>query len=163
MLVTQGKLVTLTDVKDLSRSTSHKTGTWNATCMQRHWPAFFHLHSDTTTTTTSWNRLEMKPKIHKGHGSGTLIASLQALQSKANSLEISQSLRSLLTDSSQVSLGLSLPFFILSTRFSTTHRRLRRPPLDISKLSQPMLGKYLLNWCHPYLFSNSFVPDSIPL
>ena len=39
----------------------------------------------------------MKPKRHKGHGSGTLIASLQVLLSKANSLEISQSLKSLLT------------------------------------------------------------------
>ena len=48
----------------------------------------------------SWGRLEMKPKRHKGHGSGTLIASLQALLSKASSLEISQFLRSLLTDSS---------------------------------------------------------------
>ena len=62
-------------------------------------------------TQVSWGMLEMKPKRHKGHGSGTLIASLQALLSKANSLEISQSLRSLLTDSSQVSLGLSLPLF----------------------------------------------------
>ena len=51
----------------------------------------------------SWGRPEMEPKRHKGHGSGTLIASLQALLSKANSSEISQSLRSLLTDSSQVS------------------------------------------------------------
>jgi len=42
----------------------------------------------------SWGRLEMKPKRHKGHGSGTLIASLQALLSKASSSEISQSLRS---------------------------------------------------------------------
>ncbi|KAG2538170.1 hypothetical protein PVAP13_9NG840000 [Panicum virgatum] len=67
----------------------------------------------------SWGRLEMKPKRHKGHGSGTLIASLQALLSKANSSEISQSLRSLLTDSSQISLGLPLPLFTLSTRFST--------------------------------------------
>ena len=33
----------------------------------------------------SWGRLEMKPKRHKGHGSGTLIASLQALLSKATS------------------------------------------------------------------------------
>ena len=57
----------------------------------------------------SWGRLEMKPKRNKGHGSGTLIASLQALLSKAISLEIFQSLRSLLTDSSQVSLGLPLP------------------------------------------------------
>ena len=38
----------------------------------------------------SWGRLEMKPKRHKCHGSGTLIASLQALLSKANSSEISQ-------------------------------------------------------------------------
>ena len=42
----------------------------------------------------SWGRLEMKPKRNKGHGSGTLIASLQALLSKAISLEIFQSLRS---------------------------------------------------------------------
>src|SRR6185312_10451943 len=89
----------------------------------------------------SWGRLVMKHKRHKGHGSGTLIASLQALISKATSSEISQSLRSLLTDSSQLSLDLPLPLFTLSTRFSTptTHRRLRRPPLDMSKLSHPML------------------------
>jgi len=48
----------------------------------------------------SWGRLEMKLKRHKGHGLGTLIASLQALLSKANSSEMFQSLRSLLTDSS---------------------------------------------------------------
>ena len=53
----------------------------------------------------------MEPKINKDHGSGTLIASLQALLSKAISLEIFQSLRSLLTDSPQVSLGLPLPLF----------------------------------------------------
>ena len=64
----------------------------------------------------------MKPKRHKGHDSGTLIASLQAVLSKANSSKISQSLRSLLTDSSQVSLGLPLPLFTLSTRFSTPLR-----------------------------------------
>src|SRR6185295_6182053 len=64
----------------------------------------------------------MKPKRHKGHGSGKLIASLQALLSKATSSGISQSLRSLLTDSSQVSLGLPLPLFTLSTRFSTLLR-----------------------------------------
>ena len=52
----------------------------------------------------SWVRLEMKPKRNKGHGSGTLVAI---------SLEIFQSLRSLLTDSSQVSLGLPLPLFAL--------------------------------------------------
>ena len=55
----------------------------------------------------------MKLKRHKGHGSGTLIASLQAFLSKATSLEIFQSLRSLLTDSSQISLGLHLPIFTL--------------------------------------------------
>ena len=53
----------------------------------------------------------MKPKRNKDHGSVTLIASLQALLSKAISLEIFQSLRSLLTDSSYVSLGLPLPLF----------------------------------------------------
>ena len=41
----------------------------------------------------SWGKLEMKPKIHKGHGSGKLIASLQSLLSKATSSEISQSFR----------------------------------------------------------------------
>src|SRR6185437_4896147 len=61
----------------------------------------------------------MKPKRNKGHGSGTLIASLQALLSKAIFSEIFQSLRSLLTDSSQVSLGLPLALFTLSTRFRT--------------------------------------------
>ena len=53
----------------------------------------------------------MKPKRNKGHGSGTLIASLQALLSKAISLEMFQSLRSLLTDSTHVSLGLPLPLY----------------------------------------------------
>ena len=79
-----------------------------------------------TTTTTiqpffqaSWGRLEMKPKRNKGHGSGTLIASFQALLSKAIPLEIFQSLRSLFTDSSQVSLGPPLPLFTLSTRSRT--------------------------------------------
>jgi len=67
----------------------------------------------------SWGRLEMEPKRNKGHGSGTLIASLQALLSKATSLEIFHFLRSLLTDLSQVSLGLPLPLFTLSTRFRT--------------------------------------------
>ena len=70
----------------------------------------------------SWSRLEMKPKRHKGQGLGTLIASLQAFLSKTNSSEISQTLWSLLTDSSQVSLGLPLPLFTLSTRFSTPLR-----------------------------------------
>ena len=51
----------------------------------------------------------MKPKRNKGHGSGTLIVSLQVLLSKTISLEILQSLRSLLTDSFHVSLGLPLP------------------------------------------------------
>ena len=48
-----------------------------------------------------------------------MIASLQTLISKAISLEIFQSLRSLLTDSSHVSLGLPLPLFTLSTRSKT--------------------------------------------
>src|SRR6185369_2605212 len=64
----------------------------------------------------------MKPKRNKGHGSGTLIASLQGLLSKVISLEIFQSLRSLLTDSSHVSLGLPLPLFTLLTRSRTTLR-----------------------------------------
>ena len=33
----------------------------------------------------NWSRLEIKLKKHKGHGSGTLIASLQALLSKTTS------------------------------------------------------------------------------
>ena len=53
----------------------------------------------------------MKPKRHKGQSSGTLRASLQVLLFKANSSEISQSLR-------QISLGLPLPLFTLSTRFN---------------------------------------------
>ena len=68
----------------------------------------------------SWGRLEMKAKRNKVHGSSTLIASFQPLLSKAISLEIFQSLRSLLADSSQVSLGLPLPLFTLSTH-SRTH------------------------------------------
>ena len=51
----------------------------------------------------------MKPERKKIQGSGILIASLQALLSKAIFLEIFQSLRSLLTDSSHVSLGLLYP------------------------------------------------------
>ena len=77
--------------------------------------------------------------------------------------EISQSLNSLLTDSSQVSLGLPLPLF-LSTHFRTPlcTGASGRPPLDMSKPSQSMLGKFLLNWCHPYSFPNNFISDSIP-
>ena len=70
----------------------------------------------------SWGRLEMKPKRNKCHSSITLIASLQTLISKTISLEIFQFLRSLLTDLSQVSLGLPLPLFILSTRSRTPLR-----------------------------------------
>ena len=51
-----------------------------------------------------------------------MIASLQVLLSKAISLEIFQSLRSLLTDSSHISLGLPLPLFTLSTRSRTPLR-----------------------------------------
>ena len=65
---------------------------------------------------TSWGRLEMKPLR-----SGTLIASLQALISKAISLEIFQSLMSLLTDSSHVSLGLPLPLFITINYATDNH------------------------------------------
>ena len=79
----------------------------------------------------------MKPKRHKGHGSGTLIASLEALLSKTTSLEIFQSLKSLLIDLSQVSLGLPLHLYIIDTfQNPTTHRGLMRPPLDMSKPSQ---------------------------
>jgi hypothetical protein len=46
----------------------------------------------------------------------------QALLFIAKSLEIFHSLRSLLTDLSQVSLGRSLPLFTLSTRFRTPLR-----------------------------------------
>jgi len=84
---------------------------------QRHsyWDSnYFHItQQHSLLSQASWGRLEMKPKRHKGHGSCTLIASLQALLSKAISWGISQSLRSLLTDSSQVSLGLPLPLFTL--------------------------------------------------
>ena len=75
--------------------------------------AWIHVHGVCNNiaffSQASWGRLEMKPKRNKGHGSGKLIASLQTLLSKATSLEIFQSLRSLLTYSSQVSLGLPLP------------------------------------------------------
>ena len=67
----------------------------------------------------SWGRLKLKPKRNKGHGSCTLIACLQTLLSKAISLEIFQSLRSISTDSSHVSLGLPLPLFTLSTSSGT--------------------------------------------
>ena len=92
-----------------------------------------------------------------------MIASLQALLSKAISLEIFQSLRSLLTNSSHVSLGLPLPllYIIDPLKNPNTHRRLRRPSLDMSKPSQPMLSKFLLNWCHPDPIPNNFIPDSI--
>jgi len=56
----------------------------------------------------------MNPKRNKDHGSGTSIQSYL--------LEIFKYLRSLLTDSSQVSLGLPLPLFTLSTRSRTTLR-----------------------------------------
>ena len=85
----------------------------------------------------------MKPKRNKSHGSGTLIASLQALLSKTTSLEIFQFLI-------KVSLNWLIPsqFRSTSTPLYITdplknlimHRRLRRPPLDMSKPSQPMLS-----------------------
>jgi hypothetical protein len=61
-------------------------------------------------------------KTKRGHGSGTLIVNLQAFLSIAKSLEIFHSLRFLLTDSSQVSLGRHLPLFTLSARFRTQLR-----------------------------------------
>ena len=87
----------------------------------------------------TWHEL----KRHEGHGSSMLIASLQALLSKATSFDIFQSLRSLLTNSFQVSLGLHL--FTLSARFRTPLVRIRRSLLDMSKPPQLMLGKLLLN------------------
>ena len=57
----------------------------------------------------SWDSLEMKPQKNKGHDSVTLIVSLQALLSKT-------------IDSSQVSLGLPLLLFTLSTRSRTPLR-----------------------------------------
>ena len=38
----------------------------------------------------------------------------------------------------------------------------KKPTTDMSKPSQPMLGKFLLNWCHPDPIPNNFVSDSIP-
>src|SRR6185436_3121772 len=57
----------------------------------------------------------------------------------------------------------STPLYIIDPlKNPITHRRLRRFSLDMSKPSQPMLGKFLLNWCHPDSIPNNFVPDSIP-
>ncbi|KAK3146787.1 hypothetical protein QOZ80_3BG0272000 [Eleusine coracana subsp. coracana] len=58
----------------------------------------------------------------KDHGSGTSIASLQALLSIASSLGISHAFRSLLTDSSQVKLGRPLPLLTLASLFRTPLR-----------------------------------------
>ena len=55
---------------------------------------------NTKTSTRQKVELGINREVNKDHGSGTLIASLQALLSIAKSLEIFQSLRSLLTDSS---------------------------------------------------------------
>ena len=57
-----------------------------------------------------------------------MIASLQALLSKAISLEIFQSLRSLLTDSSRQFRSTSTPLYIIDPlKNPITHWRLRRP------------------------------------
>ena len=109
----------------------------------------------------NWNRLEMKPKRHKGHGSGTLIASLEALLSKATSLEIFQSLKSLLTDLSQVSLGLPLP--PLHYRHVLEPHYAPGPQEASVGHVQTISTKFLLNWCHPDPIPNNFVPDSISL
>jgi len=71
---------------------------------------FCHNNNIAFFSQPSWGSLEMKPKRNKSR-SCTLIASPQALLSKGTSLETFQSLMSLLTDSSQVSLGLLLPLF----------------------------------------------------
>jgi hypothetical protein len=103
---------------------------------------------------------------NKVHDSGTLIASLQALLSIANSLEMFHSLRSLLTNSSQLSFrstSTSISLYIIDPlQNPTTHRRLRRPPLDMTKASQPILNQFIFNWCHPDPTLNIFVLDSIP-
>jgi hypothetical protein len=97
---------------------------------------YFSLHKQqqlSLLSQASWGRLEMKPTRNKGrrstklkrkrkdHVSGTLIASLQALLSLTNSLGMSHSLRSLLTDSSQVSLGRPLPLLTLPREASSGH------------------------------------------
>jgi hypothetical protein len=90
---------------------------------------------------------------NKVHDSGTLIASLQALLSIANSLEMFHSLRSLLTNSSQLSFrstSTSISLYIIDPlQNPTTHRRLRRPPLDMTK----HLNRYWIN-----LFSIGVTP-----
>ncbi|KAK3118803.1 hypothetical protein QOZ80_9BG0708160 [Eleusine coracana subsp. coracana] len=71
------------------------------------------------------NKSQKKEKMSKqegkkkDHGSGTSIASLQALLSIASSLVISHAFRSLLTDSSQVMLGRPLPLLTLASLFRT--------------------------------------------
>ena len=81
-----------------------------------------------------------------------MIASLQALLSKAISLEIFQSLVSLNRLITRQFRSTSTPLYIIEPlKNPIMHRRLRRPSLDMSKPSQPMLGKFLLNWCHPTL------------
>ena len=68
-------------------------------------------------------KVQVKVKLKRtrslSHGSGTWIVNLHAHLSKASSLRISQSFRSLFTDSSHVKLDQHLPLFTLSTRFST--------------------------------------------
>jgi hypothetical protein len=66
-------------------------------------------------TSKGWKRDNRVKEKGKDHGSGLLIACLQAHLSLANSLEIFHSLRSLLTVSSQVILGRPLPLFTLLT------------------------------------------------
>ena len=103
----------------------------------------------------------MKPKRNKGHSLDMLIASLQALISKGRDIPLLKvSLNRLIPSQFR---STSTPLYIIDLlKNPTTHRRLRRPPLDMSKPSQPMLGKFLLNWCHPDPIPNSFVSDSIP-
>jgi hypothetical protein len=78
-----------------------------------------------------------------------LIASLLEHLSLANSLEIFHSLSSL--NSLVPSYFRSTPtsFYIIDPlQNPSTHRRLKRSPLDMSKPSQPMLNQFLLNRCH---------------
>ena len=57
----------------------------------------------------------------------------------------------------------STPLYIIDPlKNPITHWHLRGPSLDMSKPSQPMLDKFLLNWCHPDPIPNNFVPNSIP-
>ena len=63
-------------------------------------------------------RAETQKILKPSHGSGTWIASFHAPLSRARSLVITQSSRSLFTDSSQVKFGLPRPLLTLSARLN---------------------------------------------